>query len=146
MRTLIATVLSLLISTAALAADTMPDPSRELPFKATSAKVTKFDRPLQDRNGRYEVALVLRLEASTREWMNLPRASATFLYIGNHELRPFETTVDADRVILVFHDPQWQELKGGEPMVLTTEHGQPILYPENYGGYPRFDPRIIDEK
>ncbi|HEX9982692.1 MAG TPA: hypothetical protein VGF69_05485 [Thermoanaerobaculia bacterium] len=144
MRTFIATLLSLILTTAALAADTMPDPSRELQFKLASAKVTKFDRPLQSRQGKYEMALVLRLEASKAAWMSLPPASATFLYVGKHELRPFETQTDGDRVILVFHDPRWQELQGGEPMVLTTDHGDPILYPENYAGYPRFDPRTIE--
>jgi hypothetical protein len=77
---------------------------------------------------------------------NPPPAIETFLYIGTHELRPIATQLDGDRVTLTFHDPQWQELKGGETMVLTTEHGDPIHDPGKYAGYPRLDPRVIDEK
>ena len=143
MRTLIATVLSLLLGTAAMAADPQ---NLELTVKILNARVQKFERPLQARKGRYALALVLRLEADRRAWESLPPSIETFLYIGNHELRPFATELEGDRVILTFHDPDWQELKGGERMALTTRHGDPVRRPENYAGHPRFDPKIIDPK
>jgi len=30
--------------------------------------------------------------------------------------------------------------------VFTTRHGDPILHPETYKGYPRYDPRMITKK
>lgn len=135
MRTLIVTLLSLLLGTSAMAA--------ELPFKIVSASVEKFERPVQTRKGRYEQALVLRLEADRRAWESLPPSIETFLYIGSHELRPMETELGKDRVVLTFHDPDWQSLKGGESMVLTTEHGDPVRNPDNYADYPRYDPKSI---
>lgn len=137
--------LSLMIVPAAFAADTKTPPT-ELKFDIASAKIEKFGRTLQSRAGKYEVALVLQLVVSRSEWESLPPAIETFLYIGKHELRPFATTLDNDRVTLTFHDPQWEELKGGEPMVLTTEHGDPINNPDKYAGHPRFDPGLISEK
>jgi hypothetical protein len=143
MRTLIATVLSLMLGTAAMAADPQ---NLELTVKILNVKVEKFDRTLQTRKGRYAQALVLRLEVERRAWESLPPSVETFLYIGSHELRPFATELEADRVILTFHDPDWQELKGGEPMVLTTQHGDPVRNPQSYAGYPRYDPKTIDQK
>jgi len=139
MRTLIATLLSLMLGTAALAADT-------LPFKIAGATVDKFERPLQTRTGRYTQALVLQLEVDRRAWESLPPAIETFLYIGSHELRPFATELGKDRVILTFHDPDWQSLKGGESMVLTTEHGDPLRNPQRYADAPRYDPGIIETR
>lgn len=141
MRTLIATVLSLTISTAAVAQQQKP---RELPVKIVSATVEKFDPPMPSRNGRYEEALVLRLEAARSEWESLPPAIETFLYIGTHELRPIATQLDKDRVILTFHDPDWEALQGGERMVLTTEHGDPVFNPGKYADAPKYDPKIIE--
>ena len=132
MRTLIVVLLSLTLGTTAMAA--------ELPFKIVSASVEKFERPLQSRKGRYEQALVLRLEADRRAWENLPPSIETFLYIGSHELRPMETELQKDRVVLTFHDPDWQSLRGGESMVLTTDHGDPVRNPNNYTDNPRYDP------
>ena len=146
MRTLIATVLSLILGTAAMAADAQPAPPRELPVRIASAAVQKFERPMQNRKGRYQQALVLRIQADRRTWESLPPSIETFLYIGTHELRPMSTDLGRETVTLTFHDPDWQELKGGEPMVLTTEHGDPIHQPEKYAGHPRFDPKVIGEK
>lgn len=139
MRTIIATALSLLLSVAAVA-QTAP---RELAFKIAGAAVEGFARPQQGPKGRYEKALVLRLEAVRAEWESLPPAVETYLYIGAHELRPIATELSSTTVVITFHDPEWEELKGGEVMVLTTEHGDPIANPKKYDGYPRFDPRII---
>jgi hypothetical protein len=141
MRTLIATVLTLILGTAALAATDTPN--ADLPVRVLDATVTKFDRPLQTRKGRYEQALVLRLEADLRAWESLPPSIETYLYIGSHELRPVATELEKDRVILTFHDPDWQELKGGERMVLTTRHGDPLRNPEGYADAPRFDPKSV---
>lgn len=135
MRTLMITLLSLLLGMPAMAA--------ELPFRIASASVEKFERPLQTRKGRYQQALVLRLEADRRAWESLPPSIETFLYIGRHELRPMATELGKDRVVLTFHDPDWESLKGGEPMVLTTEHGAPVQNPESYANYPRYDPKSI---
>lgn len=136
MRTLIVFLLSLTLGATAMAA--------ELPFKIVGASVEKFERPMQTRTGRYEQALVLRLEADRKAWESLPPSIETFLYIGKHELRPMETELGKDRVVLTFHDPDWQSLKGGESMVLTTEHGDPVTNPESYAGYPRYDPKGIE--
>ncbi len=146
MRTLIATVLSLMLGMAAPAADAQSGPPRELPVQIVKAVIQKFERPVQTRKGRYEQALVLRVEVPRRLWESLPPSIETFLYIGSHELRPMATELEPGRVVLTFHDPDWKELKGGEPMVLTTEHGDPIHHPEKYAGHPRFDPGVIGGK
>lgn len=143
MRKLIALVFSLMLGAAAMAAE---PGNVELTVKVLNTTVQNFEKPLQTRKAKYEQALVLRLEAPRSQWESLPPSIETFLYIGNHELRPFATELEKDRVILVFHDPDWKELKGGEVMVLTTQHGDPILNPEKYAGYPRFDPGAIGEK
>lgn len=141
MRTLIATLLSLMLGTAALAADPQ---NLELTVKVLNAKAQKFDRAQQSRKGRYTEALVLRLEVPRAAWENLPPSIETFLYIGDHELRPIATELEKNRVILTFHDPDWRSLKGGEAMVLTTQHGEPVRNPGRYAGHPRFDPKGIE--
>ena len=145
MRKLIAIAFSLMIASAAFAADAETD-RRELAFKILSAKVEKMDRPLQTRKGKYDVALVLRIAVDRAEWKNLPPSVETFLYLGDHELPPFANLLDGPQVVITFHDPDWQTLKGGEPMVLTAEHGDPVNNPDKYAGYPRFDPGMIQEK
>jgi len=144
MRNLIALALSFTIGFAAFAAS--PTRPRELPFKIVSASVDTFDPPQRTRQGRYTQALVLQLEVKRDDWTGLPPDIAPFLYIGNHELRPFANVLDGKRVVYTFHDPDWQQLQGGELMVLTTRHGDPILHPETYKGYPRYDPRLITKK
>ncbi|MEO8378370.1 MAG: hypothetical protein ABI779_01780 [Acidobacteriota bacterium] len=145
MRTLIATLLSMTIATVALAQKETAPP-RELPVSILSATVQTFDPPMPSRNGRYEQALVLRLEAERGLWESLPPSVETFLYIGTHELLPIATDLDRDRVVLTFHDPDWKSLQGGETMVLTVDHGDPIFDSGKYAGYPKFDPKIISEK
>lgn len=145
MRTFIALALSFTLASAAFAADDPAQP-RELAFNILSAKIEKIDPPQRTRLGKYDQALVLRLEVNRAEWNNLPPAIETYLYIGKHELRPFANVLDGPRVVITFHDPQWKELDGGEPMVLTTEHADPVNHPEKYAGYPRFDPKVIGEK
>ena len=145
MRRFIAITLSLLFASAAFAADAPTQP-RELAFNILSAKVEKIDPPQRTRRGKYDEALVLRLEVDRVQWNLLPPAIETYLYIGKHELRPFANVLDGPRVVITFHDPDWKDLQGGEPMVLTTEHGDPINNPDKYANYPRFDPKIITEK
>jgi len=144
MRNVIALALSFTMAFAALAANVARP--RELPFKIVSASVEKIDPPQRTRHGRYEQALVLQLEVKRTDWNDLPPDIEAFLYIGTHELRPFANTLDGKRVVFTFHDPDWQQLAGGELMVLTTRHGDPILHPEKYKGYPRYDPRLITKK
>ena len=141
MRTLIATLLSLMLGTPALTADPQ---NLELTVKILNAKAQKFDRAQQSRKGRYTEALVLRLEVPRAAWENLPPSIETFLYIGDHELRPMATELEKNRVILTFHDPDWRLLKGGEAMVLTTRHGDPVRNPGNYTDHPRYDPKSIE--
>lgn len=139
-------IVSLILGAAALgAAAQTPGTLDELKFTLVSANVQKFDPPVPSRRGRYDVALVLRLDASVADSDSLPPSVAPFLYIGTHELLPIASDYVKDRVVFTFHDPAWQELKGGEPMVLTTLHGDPINHPERYKGYPRFDPAIIGQ-
>lgn len=144
MRTLIATALALILATTAAAQKETVAPS-ELPFKIIKATVEKFDPPMRSRKGGYSEALVLRLEANRATWESLPPASETFLYLGTHELRPIDIQLGKDVVVITFHDPDWQKLQGGEPMVLTTDHDEPINNPGKYAGHPRFDPKIIGE-
>jgi len=143
MRKFIALALFISIGFAAFAAS--PTRPRELPFKIVSASVDTFEPAQRTRHGRYTQALVLQLEVKRDDWTGLPPDIAPFLYIGNHELRPF-ANVDGKRVVYTFHDPDWQQLQGGELMVFTTRHGDPILHPETYKGYPRYDPRMITKK
>lgn len=144
MRKLIAIAFSLILAASAFAAQSSK--LREVPFKIASARVEKFERGIEARGVKYDVALVLRLIVERRDYERLPMAAVAALYIGTHELRPMASDLGPDTVVLTYHDPKWQELKGGEPMVLTTMHGDPIANPEKYAGYPRFDPGMIDEK
>ena len=115
----------------------------EVPFRIVSAQVQRFERALPSRGGEYREALVLRIEAAVADYEALQPAKEAFLYVGRHELRPMDFRWGKERVIVTFHDPQWRELRGGEPMVLTTEHGEPQRNPEKFGQAPRFDRGMI---
>lgn len=131
----------LLVTSVAIVAQTAP--RDEVPFTILSATVQKFERPMPSRRGPYREALVLKLDTSALDYEALSPSSEAFLYIGTHELRPIRFEPAGSRLIVTFHDPDWQKLSGGEPMVLTTRHGDPINNPEKYKGYPPFDPRVI---
>lgn len=115
----------------------------EVPFRIVTAEVQRFERALPRRKGEYREALVLRIEAAVADYEALQPAKEAFLYVGRHELRPFEFQWGKERVIVTFHDPEWRELRGGEPMVLTTEHGEPLRNPEKFSQAPRFERRLI---
>ena len=143
MRKLIAIALSLILATTALAA-TQSDRLTEVPVTLESARVTKFERAINARGVKYDTALVLRIVVARADYERLPFANVPLLYIGTHELRPMASDLYPDVAILTFHDPKWEELKGGEPMVLTVEHGAPIHEPERFADRPRFDPGVIE--
>lgn len=136
--------ITLLLIGSALAATAQTEVTREVPFQITSAVVQQFDPPRESRSGRYTEALVITIEAAAADYLELPPARPAFLYIGTHELRPIDFTYDGERLVISFHDPRWQELQGGEPMVLTARHGRPLIDPDSYRGYPGWDPRIIE--
>jgi hypothetical protein len=115
----------------------------DVPFKVVTAEVQRFERALPSRKGEYREALVLKIDAAVADYEELPPAEAAFLYVGNHELRPMRFEWGKERVIVTFHDPQWRELRGGEPMVLTTNHGDPLRNPEKYREAQRFDREMI---
>lgn len=146
MRTLRATVLLFIITAAAFAATAQTQRRDEVSFQIASATVQKFAKEQPSREGAYSEALVLRLDASAADYENLPPSVQAFLYIGTHQLRPLSFVWDRERVTVTFHDPRWKELQGGEIMVLTTRHGDPITDPGRYAGYPRFDPKVITER
>lgn len=135
-----------MIVIAALAAGAQSAPRDEVSFKIASATVVKFDKAQPSRDGAYREALVLVLDASAADYENLSPSMQAYLYVGSHELRPLSFSWNRDRVFVTFHDPNWQKLQGGEPMVLTARQGDPIVNPEHYKGYPEFDPRVISEK
>ena len=139
-------VLFTLISAAAVAghAQTRGGSRSEVRFEIVSATVEKFARPIPTRGGgAYSTALALRVAVAQADLDALPPSLLPFLYIGTHELRPFLQTLERDRVVVTFHDPNWQKLQGGEPMVITVNEGDPVNNPDRYAGYPPFDPRII---
>ena len=115
----------------------------EVPFRIVAAEVQRFERALPSRKGEYREALVLRIEAAVADYEALQPAKEAFLYIGRHELRPIDFQWGKERVIVTFHDPQWRELRDGEPMVLTTDHGEPLRNPEKFGRALRFDRGLI---
>jgi hypothetical protein len=115
----------------------------DLPFRLVSAEVQRFERAVPSRKGDYREALVLKIDAAVADYEALPPAKAAFLYVGGHELRPIDFQWGKERVIVTFHDPQWRELRGGEPMVLTTNHGEPQRNPEKYREAQRFDREMI---
>lgn len=135
--------MTLLLLGLSLAATAQIAETREVPFQITSAVVQQFDPPRESRGGRYTEALVITIEAAAADYLELPPARPAFLYIGTHELRPIDFTYDGERLVISFHDPRWQELQGGEPMVLTARHGRLLNDPEKYRGYPGWDPRIL---
>ena len=145
MQTLRIFIISLLIAALALTASAAETPGSrtDAPVRIVSATVQKFDPPIRTRRGAYKEALVLQLVVSEDEFDSLPPAMEAYLYIGTHELRPFATEGGKEGVVITFHDPDWQKLQGGEPMVLTAKQGDPIVNPKNYEGAPRFDPKII---
>jgi hypothetical protein len=138
-------VTSLLIGALALGAgaQTIPGSRDAAPVRIVSATVKQFDPPVRTRKGPYKQALVLQLAITDDEFDSLPQAMETYFYIGTHELHPFATEAGKEGVILTFHDPDWQKLEGGEPMVLTARQGDPLVHPKNYEDAPRFDPKII---
>jgi hypothetical protein len=115
----------------------------EVPFRVVDAKVQQFARAIPSRKGEYREALVLRIDAAVADYEALPPAKQAFLYVGDHELRPVDFQWGKERVIVTFHDPQWRALRGGEPMVLTTEHGEPQRNPEKFREALRFDRELI---
>ena len=120
-------------------------PSPEVPFTLVSANVEQMPRVLTARNREYREALVVRISVDRRRFDSLPPSIEAFLYLGTHELRPFDVVRDDKRpdLILIFHDPDWQEIRQPVPMVLTTLHGDPQRNPEKYRNYPQFDPKLI---
>ena len=142
-RSIIITLLLIGTTLAATAQTERPERTREVAFRITGAVVQQFDPPRESRRGRYAEALVISIEASATEYLELPPAQPPFLYIGTHELRPVDMEYVGDRVLITFHDPLWEKLQGGEPMVMTADHGDPLNDPEKYRGYPGWDPRII---
>lgn len=135
--------ITLLLIGSALAATAQTEQTREVLFRITGAAVQQFDPPRESRRGRYTEALVITIEAAAADYFELPPARPAFLYIGTHEMRPIDFMYEGERVIITFHDPLWQKLQGGEPMVLTADHGDPLNDPEKYRGYPGWDPRIL---
>ena len=144
-----AIAISLVLAATALAAGAQTAPRRvgEVPFQITGAAVQQFSEPRESRLGRYTAALVIQVEAAAADYeAEVTPAMIAFLYIGSHELRPVTFDYADSRIVMTFHDPRWQELQGGEPMVLTTNHGDPVDNPDTYVGYPRWDPRVIRER
>ena len=119
--------------------------SPEVPFTIVSANVEQMPRVLRARNREYREALVLRISVDRRRFDSLPPSIEAFLYLGRHELRPFDVVRDDRRndLILTFHDPDWREIQQPVPMVLTTLHGDPQINSEKYRSYPQFDPKLI---
>ena len=123
---------------------TAPSAERtEVPFRLVGAQVQRFERALPSRKGEYREALVLRIDAAVADYEALPPSIEAFLYVGGHELRPMRFEWGKERVIVTFHDPEWRELRGGEPMVLTTEHGEPQRNPEKFRNAPRLERAMI---
>lgn len=116
---------------------------KEVPFRVVGAQVQRFERAVPYRKGAYREALVLRIEAAVADYEALPPSIEAFLYVGGHELRPMRFEWGKERVIVTFHDPEWRELRGGEPMVLTTEHGEPLREPEKFRSAQRFSRELI---
>lgn len=115
----------------------------EVAFRVVTAEVQRFERVLPSRKGEYREALVLRIEAAVADYEALQPAKEAFLYVGRHELRPIDFQWGKERVVVTFHDPAWRELRGGEPMVLTTEHGEPLRNPQKFGRALRFSRDMI---
>jgi hypothetical protein len=147
MHTLRTVILSIVLGAAALAASAQtPGQLEDVPVRILSAVTQEFERPLPSRQGAYREALVLRLDVDASDYDSLSPSLEPYLYIGSHELYVFAVSGEKGRVVLTFHDPSWKELKGGEPMVLTTRKGDPVRNPDRYRGAPRFDPKIIVRK
>lgn len=127
-------------ATTAQTTDARPKRREEVPFRVVSATVEQFERERPSIRGPYREALVVRIEASRAAYEALPPSVAAYLYIGTHELRPLKFQWTAETVTVTFHDPQWRELRGGEPMVLTIKHSDPLRNPEKYREHPKFDP------
>ena len=121
------------------------DERTEVPFQLVAAEVQRFERAMPSRKGEYREALVLRIDAAVADYEALPPSIEAFLYIGSHELRPVDFQWGKERVIVTFHDPEWRELRGGEAMVLTIDHGEPQRNPRKFANAPRFERARIRE-
>jgi hypothetical protein len=97
---------------------------------------------------KYERALVIRIAADRKIYDAQPPDIAAFLYLGNHELRPFaiERPEASKNVLITFHDPDWSSITKTVPMVLTTQHGDPARHPGKYRNALRFDPKTIRQQ
>ena len=144
-----ALTLSSLIACAALAsAGGQPPPSqrppREVPFRLVSAEIMRFKPAIRAgqgaRGGGYDQALVFTLGVSRERYDALRPNIAAFFYVGSYEMRPFriERPEGSRELTLVFHARDWDRLRDGAPMVLTTEHGAPARDPRRFDAAPKF--------
>ena len=119
-------------------------PPREVPFQLVSAEITQFKpaiRAGQDARGAgYDQALVLTLRVNRDQYDALPPNIEPFLYVGLYEMRTFriDRPEGSRELTLVFHARDWNQLRDGAPMVLTTDHGAPAREPRRFAGAPRF--------
>lgn len=131
-------------------------PSTEVPLiEVVATEVRTFERPIlppaAGDDAGYREALVLEVEVSKRAMDELPPSMQPFLYIGTREVRIFQVTQGPrpERLRLVFHVPDWQDLPDGAPMVLTIDHGAPQRHPERYRerqDLRRFDKQTIGRR
>ena len=127
----------------------------EIDIKILSAEITRFKKPIRIGPGKraieYQEALVLKGEVSQQEFDALPPDIEPFLYIGRHEFRIFDIDRKEGRkeLILTFHVRDWEELKEGEPIVLTIDHGAPVRDPRRFvrRDIPKFrKARVVDKR
>lgn len=142
----------LLIASPCFGQKTLKDPDRvEVNIKIVSAEVHHFDKPIRigpvKRAIEYQEALVLRILVDPGEFDSLPPSVDPFLYIGNNEYHIFhiDRSKGDGELILTFHIRNWEKIRDGEKIVLTTDHGDPVRNPKKYSerNLPLFNKNII---
>lgn len=119
-------------------------PPREVPFRLVSAEIMRFKPAVRAGQGvrgeGYDQALVFTLRVNRDQYDALPPNIDAFFYVGSYEMRPFriERPEGSRELTLVFHAREWDRLRDGAPMVLTTDHGVPAREPTRFAAAPRF--------
>jgi uncharacterized repeat protein (TIGR01451 family) len=111
-------------------------PEGSLDIKVVSAELRHFDPPMVfgigDDAVQYSEALVLIVDVPRQQWLALPPAVASFLYIGKQEygIINMYRSDQPDQLRLTFHVRDWQQLEKDAPIVLTPLQGVPTVEPD----------------
>jgi hypothetical protein len=138
------------------AAQAGPEPRPgELPIALVSARVARFEAPLQIEAGTrgepLKQAVLVTVAVDAAAYDAMPPGIEPFLYIGRQELRTFGIDRSRGKTLLVtfFTPADVAALDEDAPVVLTADHGAPARQPERFLrrlDVPRFRKGLMTER